>query len=131
MTLNLTLYTFKASLWGAAPRLTINELNISNVKQIEIDISNARNFSPSYLHINPKHTVPALEIDEDGSKKYSNDTTSVIHYLNEITGSKLSIPEKKAEIDKFIREMHEEADIGNILFLTSGSKQESEVKKIG
>ncbi|KAG0761243.1 hypothetical protein G6F57_007923 [Rhizopus arrhizus] len=84
MTLKLTLYTFKVSLWGAAPRLTINELNISNVKQIEIDISNARNFSPSYLHINPKHTVPALEIDEDGSKKYLNNTTSVIHYLNEI-----------------------------------------------
>ena len=114
MTLNLTLYTFKVSLWGAAPRLTINELNISNVKQIEIDISNARNFSPSYLHFNPKHTVPALEIDEDGSKKYLNNTTSVIHYLNEITGRKLSIPEKKAEIDEFIREMHEEADIGNI-----------------
>lgn len=118
MTLNLTLYTFKTSLCGAAPRLAINELNVSNVKQIEIDITNARNFSPSYLNISRKHTVSALEIDEDSSKKCLNDTISVIYYLNEIAGSKLSIPEKKAEIDEFIREMHEEADIGSILFFS-------------
>lgn len=118
MTLNLTLYTFKTSLCGAAPRLAINELNVSNVKQIEIDITNARNFSPSYLNINRRHTVSALEKDEDSSKKCLNDTISVIYYLNEIAGSKLSIPEKKAEIDEFIREMHEEADIGSILFFS-------------
>ncbi|CEG73684.1 hypothetical protein RMATCC62417_09016 [Rhizopus microsporus] len=130
MSPKLTLYTFKLSLWAAAPRVAIHELNIPNVKQIEVDLSKAENFAPSYLKINPKHTVPTLEIEqENGEKEYYDDTTSIIKYLDSLTGNTLSISQKKTEIDAFLKEMHEKADVGNPLFFTSGSKEELGAKK--
>ncbi|KAI9259293.1 hypothetical protein BY458DRAFT_491970 [Sporodiniella umbellata] len=129
MSSEFTLYTFKMSLWAAAPRVAIHELGLHNVKQVEIDLSKAENFSPSYLKINPNHTVPALEV-KDGEKKESFDSTgSVVDYLNSIAGHKLSIPEKQAEIDAFLKAMHEEGDVGNPLFFTSGSPEELESKR--
>ncbi|KAI9487196.1 MAG: hypothetical protein EXX96DRAFT_552183 [Benjaminiella poitrasii] len=125
----LTLYTFKLSLWAGAPRLAINELDIPNVKMVEVDLSKAENFSPSYLKINPNHTVPALEIDKEGKKEYLDDTKSVIEYLDRLTGNTLSLPEKKSEIDSFLEEMHDKADVGNPLFFTSGNAEELEAKK--
>ncbi|EIE81494.1 hypothetical protein G6F46_000943 [Rhizopus delemar] len=129
MTGDLTLYAFKLSLWAGAPRLAIHELAIPNVKQVEVDLSKAENFAPSYLKKNPNHTVPTLEIDENNDKNYLQDTESVVEYLNSLAGNKLSLPNKKAEIDEFIKEMHEKADVGNPLFFTSGTKEELESKK--
>ncbi|CAO3647424.1 unnamed protein product [Mucor fragilis] len=129
MSPNLTLYTFKLSLWAGVPRLAVNELDIPNVKQVEVDLSKAENFSPEYLKINPNHTVPALEIDQDGKKSYLDDTKSVVEYLDKLAGNKLSLPEKKAEIDEFLKHMHEEGDVGNPLFFTSGNQQELEAKQ--
>ncbi|KAI7901965.1 uncharacterized protein BX663DRAFT_536934 [Cokeromyces recurvatus] len=126
---NLTLYTFKLSLWAGAPRLAINELDISHVKQVEVDLSKAENFSPEYLKINPNHTVPALEIDENGKKEYLDDSISIVEYLDTLAGHKLSLPDKKEEIDAFLKEMHEKADVGNPLFFTSGNAEEMEAKK--
>ncbi|CEI96236.1 hypothetical protein RMCBS344292_10402 [Rhizopus microsporus] len=118
MSPKLTLYTFKLSLWAAAPRVAIHELNIPNVKQIEVDLSKAENFAPSYLKINPKHTVPTLEVEEEnGEKKYYDDTTSIIKYLDSLTGNTLSISQKKTEIDAFLKEMHEKADVEEHRFL--------------
>lgn len=129
MSPNLTLYTFKLSLWAGVPRTAIAELNIPNVKLVEVDLSKAENFSPEYLKINPNHTVPALEIEENGKKSYLDDTKSVVEYLDKLAGNKLSLPEKKAEIDAFLKHIHEEGDVGNPLFFTAGSQEEIDAKK--
>ncbi|KAI8082629.1 uncharacterized protein B0P05DRAFT_537784 [Gilbertella persicaria] len=129
MSAELQLYTFKLSLWAGAARLAVNELNIPGVKQVEVDLSKAENFSPEFLKINPKHTIPALEVIEHGSKRYLDDTKSVVEYLDKHTGNSLSLPEKQAEIDTFLKEIHEDADVGNPLFFTSGNPEELQAKK--
>lgn len=125
----LTLYTFKLSLWAAAGRLAVHELDVHHVKEVEIDLSKAENFSPEYLAINPEHTIPALKIEEDGKTEVKTDTKSVVEYLDTLAGNRLSIPGEKEEIEEFIKEMHETADVGNALFFTSGNRQELEQKK--
>ncbi|OBZ84918.1 Glutathione S-transferase TCHQD [Choanephora cucurbitarum] len=129
MSARLQLYTFKLSLWAAAARLAINELNVPDVKQTEVDLSKAENFSPEFLKINPNHTVPALEINEHGSKRFLDDTKSVVEYLDKLTGGHLYPAEKQAEIDRLIQKMHGEADVGNPLFFTSGHPDELKAKK--
>lgn len=129
MSPQLTLYTFKLSLWAGAGRLAVHELDIPNVKFIEVDLSKAANFSPEFLKINPNHTIPALEIDDNGKETTKDDTTSVVDYLDTLAGNKLAIPNKKAEIDEFLKQMHEEGDVGNPLFFTSGSPEELAAKK--
>jgi glutathione S-transferase len=129
MSPQLTLYTFKLSLWAGVPRLAVHELETPNVKLVEVDLSKAENFSPEFLKINPNHTVPALEIDDNGSKQYLDDTTSVVNYLNQLADNKLTIVDKQAEIDAFLKHMHEEGDVGNPLFFTAGSPEELEAKK--
>lgn len=129
MSTQLTLYTFALSLWAASGRLAVNELDIPNVKLVEVDLSKAENFSPEYLAINPNHTVPALLIQENGKSQVKDDTKSVVEYFDGLAGNQLSIPSKKEEIDAFLKEMHEEADVGNPLFFTSGNPQELEAKK--
>lgn len=129
MSPNLTLYTFKLSLWAGAGRLAVHELDIPNVKFVEIDLSKAENFSPEYLKINPNHTVPALQIEENGKTEFKDDTKSVVEYLDSLAGNKLALPQKKSEIDSFLKHMHEEADVGNPLFFTSGNPEELKAKK--
>ncbi|KAI8376840.1 hypothetical protein BD560DRAFT_391681 [Blakeslea trispora] len=129
MSAQLELFTFKLSLWGAAARLAINELNVPDVKQTEIDLSKAENFSPEYLKINPNHTVPALEINEHGSKRFLGDTKSVVEYLDKLAGGHLYPADKQAELDEFINKVHGEADVGNPLFFTSGNPEELKAKK--
>ncbi|KAI7894697.1 uncharacterized protein EV154DRAFT_497589 [Mucor mucedo] len=129
MSPQLTLYTFKLSLWAAAARLAVHELDIPDVKFVEIDLSKAENFSPEFLKINPNHTIPTLEIIEDRKKEIKQDTTSVVEYLDTLAGNRLSIPDHKDAIDAFIKEMHDDADVGNPLFFTSGSPEELEAKK--
>ncbi|KAG2237055.1 hypothetical protein BDF21DRAFT_407319 [Thamnidium elegans] len=129
MSPHLTLYTFKLSLWAAAGRLAVYELDVPDVKQVEIDLSKAENFSPEYLAINPQHTIPALKIEENGETQVKTDTKSVVEYLDNLAGNRLSIPGEKEEIDSFLKEMHQDADIGNALFFTSGNPQELEQKK--
>ncbi|KAG1448047.1 hypothetical protein G6F56_009060 [Rhizopus delemar] len=129
MSSELTLYTFKLSLWAGAPRLAIHELDIPNVKQVEVDLSKAENFSPSFLKINPNHTVPALSIQTKDKKEHLDSTKSVIEYLDSLGGHKLSLPERRVDIDEFLKAMHEEGDVGNPLFFTAGSPEELTAKK--
>lgn len=129
MSPQLTLYTFKLSLWAAAGRLAVHELDIPHVKLVEVDLSKAENFSPEFLAINPNHTIPTLVIQDNGETEVRGDTKSVVEYLDSLAGNRLSVPSKKEEIDAFLKEMHEEADVGNPLFVTSGSPQELEAKK--
>jgi glutathione S-transferase len=127
--MGLTLYTFPASLWAGVPRLFVHQNDIPNVKFVTVDLSKAENFAPDYLKVQPNHTVPALTIEENGSTRNLDDTTSVIDYLNQLVGNKYSIPEKDSEISEFLKYMHGEADVGNPLFFTSGSQDELDSKK--
>ncbi|KAI8876927.1 hypothetical protein K501DRAFT_288666, partial [Backusella circina FSU 941] len=124
-----TLYTFALSLWASAPRLLINELDITNLKEVQVDLSKAENFTADYLAVNPHNTVPALTEEKDGKVTHYTSTIEVVSYLNEANGSPLSIPEKQKEVDDFLELMHGEADVGNQLFFTSGSVPEVEAKK--
>jgi glutathione S-transferase len=124
-----TLYTFALSLWASAPRLLINELDITNLKEVQVDLSKAENFTAEYLAVNPHNTVPALTAEKDGKVTNYTSTIEVVSYLNEVNGSPLSIPDKQNDIDAFLELMHGEADVGNQLFFTSGSVPEVEAKK--
>jgi glutathione S-transferase len=129
MSPQLTLYTFALSLWAGAGRLGVYELDIPNIEFVQVDLSKAENFSPEFSKINPHHTIPALKINDNGKEDVKTDTKSVVDYFNTLAGKKLDVPDKKAEIDAFLKHMHEEADVGNPLFVLPGSPEELAAKK--
>ncbi|ORY93097.1 hypothetical protein BCR43DRAFT_526710 [Syncephalastrum racemosum] len=128
---NLKLYTFPPSLWASVPRLLIAEKHIKDIEYATIDLSKAENFSPSYLEINPNHTVPALEItDKNGRKTFLDDSIQVCDYLDQVSGEpRLYRADKSADIDAYLNEMHGKADVGNPLFFTSKDDAELAGKK--
>ncbi|KAG2217174.1 hypothetical protein INT45_003598 [Circinella minor] len=131
MTQQVKLYTFPPSLYGSIPRLLIAEKNIKNVENVTIDLSKAENFSPEYLKINPKHTVPSLEFtDETGKKVIEDNSIQVCKELDKISGTPQLYTDKNAnEIDTYVKDMHDNADVGNTLFFTSRDPAELTRKK--
>ncbi|TKA51968.1 hypothetical protein B0A53_05052 [Rhodotorula sp. CCFEE 5036] len=72
------LYWFPGSVWASVPRLTAAEKGFTD-NELEtriVDLVKGENFSPAYLKINPKGTVPALvvpyahTVDEGISTKF-------------------------------------------------------------
>ncbi|GAA5863422.1 hypothetical protein JCM3774_005286 [Rhodotorula dairenensis] len=72
------LYWFPGSVWASVPRLTAAEKGFTE-NELEtriVDLVKGENFSPAYLTINPKGTVPALvvpyahTVDEGISTKF-------------------------------------------------------------
>ncbi|KAI8144174.1 hypothetical protein BJV82DRAFT_513950 [Fennellomyces sp. T-0311] len=127
----LKLYTFPPSLYASIPRLLIAEKSIKDIEFVTIDLSKAENFSPDYLKKNPKHTVPTLEFtDENGKQVLETDSTIVCKELDKVSGAPhLYTAANAAEIDAYVNDMHDNADVGNGLFFTSGSEGELAKKK--
>ncbi|KAL0085267.1 hypothetical protein J3Q64DRAFT_1120363 [Phycomyces blakesleeanus] len=130
MPITYKLYVFKLSLWAAVPRLLIAERGLEGIQEIEIDLSKGENYSPEFLAINPHATVPTLEVFRDGVRTdVLTDSISVSEYLNKLSGPKTEVPRPTDQGSKLLQRMHGEADVGNPLFFTSGTREELEFKK--
>ncbi|KAI9268259.1 hypothetical protein BDA99DRAFT_505326 [Phascolomyces articulosus] len=127
----IKLYTFPPSLYASIPRLLIAEKSIKNVENVTIDLSKAENFSPEYLKINPHHTVPSLEFtDETGKRIVEDDSIEICKQLDKLSGSpQLYTSANASVIDDYVKDMHDNADVGNVLFFTSRNQDELEKKK--
>ena len=81
--------------------------------------------------INPKHTVPSLEYaDETGKKVIEDDSIQVCKELDKLSGAPRLYTDNNAnEIDTYVKDMHDNADVGNILFFTSRDQAELIKKK--
>lgn len=80
---------------------------------------------------NPHHTVPTLEVaDVDGRTTIETDSIQVCKLLDKISGNPLLETSENAEaIDTFVKEMHDNADVGNPLLFTSRDEAELAEKK--
>ncbi|KAI9492596.1 hypothetical protein BDB00DRAFT_873175 [Zychaea mexicana] len=127
----IKLYTFPPSLYASIPRLLIAEKNIQGVEYVTVDLSKAENFAPDYLKVNPNHTVPALEFtDERGSKSIEDDSIEVCKQLDKMSGEpQLYTSQNASSIDSYVKDMHDNADVGNPLFFTSRDESELAKKK--
>lgn len=97
-----TLYTFGASVWGAAAELAVHELGVPDVEFKQTNLLQGENFEPAFIAKNPNATLPTLEAD---GKTFTN-TTDVVHYLASIAPTPL--PEPTAEQKELIRIIHED-----------------------
>ncbi|CAO3599501.1 unnamed protein product [Absidia cylindrospora] len=127
--MTLDVYTFPPSLWAAVPRLIIEEKSIPDVKYITTDLSKAENFSPEFLKLNPNHTIPVV-VDEQANKTLTN-SISVSKYLDEKSGNTLT-PKDQHQVDHMnalLDLLHGTHDVGNPLFFTAASDQDSDAKR--
>lgn len=87
-----TLYTFSGSVWASSPRLTLIEKGYSctDLDVKTVDLIRGENFSPSYLRINSKGTVPTLVVpllettsaEVDTKFRAINDTKAILEFLD-------------------------------------------------
>jgi len=110
------LYTFGLSVWSAVPELAIIELgypegaiDIRTVVLIE-----GANFTPEFLQLNPKATLPTLVA---GSKVYTT-TKDVTHYFVQHASKKV------APGSAFIDKLHEEKYDPNLPMLLVRNEDE-------
>ncbi|GAA5990892.1 hypothetical protein JCM10908_000067 [Rhodotorula pacifica] len=89
------LYWFPGSVWASVPRLTAAEKGFTE-NELEtriVDLVKGENFSPAFLRINPKGTVPALvvpyahTVDEGISTKFKAicSTSEICDFLDRST----------------------------------------------
>ncbi|ORZ07848.1 hypothetical protein BCR42DRAFT_495706 [Absidia repens] len=127
--MTVDVYTFPPSLWAAVPRLIIEEKNIPDINYITTDLSKAENFSPEFLKLNPNHTIPVV-VDEQANKTLT-DSIAVSKYLDEKSGNTLT-PKDKHQVDQMnglLDLLHGTHDVGNPLFFTAASDQDSDAKR--
>ncbi len=100
-----TLYTFSASVWGAAAELAVAQLGYpaGAVEAKTTNLVEGQNFEPSFLDKNPNGTLPTLEVD--GGIVYKN-TTDVVKYL--ASQAPTPLPAPSPEQQELIRVIHEE-----------------------
>ncbi|KAJ1018045.1 hypothetical protein NDA16_004914 [Ustilago loliicola] len=152
-----TLYTFSGSVWASAPRLTLIEKGYSSTDLDfkVVDLVKGENFSPSYLRINSKGTVPTLVVpllettsaEVDTKFRAIADTKAILEFLDKsrssntlANGGEGGAPapilapatiEGKANSDDLIKIVHEQAVDPNFLLLGLRSEAELQVKKAG
>jgi glutathione S-transferase len=86
------LYYSPSSIWSAVALLALQEKGYGEdeVDLKEVDISKGENFSPAFLRLNPKATVPTLVVplektlgpDTESRYKAITDTKSVVEFLD-------------------------------------------------
>ncbi|EPT04259.1 hypothetical protein FOMPIDRAFT_1021944 [Fomitopsis schrenkii] len=94
------LYVFGLSVWSAVPELAVEDLEYPEgaVEQKVVNLVEGENFTPEFLQINPKGTLPALQVDGQAF----TDTQSVTHWLVK------NAPKKVAAGTSFIGKLHED-----------------------
>ncbi|KAF9044887.1 hypothetical protein BDZ89DRAFT_1099705 [Hymenopellis radicata] len=77
-----TLYTFSASIWGAAAELAVAQLGYpaGAVEVKTINLVEGQNFEPSFLDKNINGTLPTLDVD---GEVYKNTTDVLIRVIHE------------------------------------------------
>ncbi|PWN48282.1 hypothetical protein IE53DRAFT_370759 [Violaceomyces palustris] len=153
-----TLYTFDGSVWASAPRLALIEKGYSDydLDVKVVDLIKGENFSPSYLRINSKGTVPTLVVpilettSSEVSTKFKalNDSKSILEFLdksrnqqildNKGQGDSTPAPvlapatiEGKAKSDALIKAVHDDNADPNFLLLGARTLEELEANKQG
>ncbi|EIN13551.1 hypothetical protein PUNSTDRAFT_109749 [Punctularia strigosozonata HHB-11173 SS5] len=117
------LYTFGPSVWAAVPALAIPELGYSE-DAIEIKVVNlaeGQNFTPAFLKINPRATLPTLEA---AGKAYTS-TKEVTDYLVK------HAPAEVAKGTDLIDIVHEDKYDPNFIKLAARSDAELAAKADG
>jgi glutathione S-transferase len=76
--MSTTLYSFPPSIWAAPTRLVFAEKKITDFTIKNIDLSQAENYSPEFLEINPQGYIPVIEVGE----KRVIGSTDVCEYID-------------------------------------------------
>ncbi|EPQ28052.1 uncharacterized protein PFL1_04379 [Pseudozyma flocculosa PF-1] len=153
------LYTFDGSVWGSAPRLALVEKGYAD-QDLEIkivDLAKGENFSPSYLRINAKGTVPSLVVpilettsaEVDTKFRALTDSKPILEFLDKsrsqpildskgegLAGAPAPVLapatiEGKALSDEIIKLVHADTANPNKLFLGARSVEELQKQKQG
>ncbi|CCM00952.1 uncharacterized protein FIBRA_02999 [Fibroporia radiculosa] len=112
------LHVFGLSVWSAVPELAVEELEYpeGSVEKKTVNLVEGENFTPEFLQINPKGTLPVLQADG----QVFTDTTSVTRYLVQ------NAPKKVAPGTAFIAKVHEDKYDPNFPLLLT--RDENELK---
>jgi len=94
------LYVFGLSVWSAAPELAVAELEYPEgaVEKKVVNLVEGENFTPEFLAVNPKATLPTLQADGE----VFTDTASVTHWLVKHASKKVTTG------TTFITKIHED-----------------------
>lgn len=153
------LYSFDGSVWASVPLLALIEKGYGpdDVDIKTVDLIKGENFSPTYLRINPKATLPSLvvpiadTISKEVDTKYRALTTTqeVIKFLDSSrsaqtldargeSGSANAAPvlapatvEANAIADAIVMLLHSNESDPNFLLLTARTKEELEKQRQG
>ncbi|KIJ68253.1 hypothetical protein HYDPIDRAFT_124532 [Hydnomerulius pinastri MD-312] len=114
------LYTFGPSVWATVPELAIRELGYApdDIERKVVNLAQGENFSPAFLRINPKGTLPTLEAD---GKAYTS-TAEVTSYLVEHAHKRVTPG------TSFIAKIHEDRYDPNFPLLLARSEEEIQAK---
>ncbi|SPC66347.1 uncharacterized protein UHOD_07587 [Ustilago sp. UG-2017b] len=148
-----TLYTFSGSVWASSPRLMLIEKGYSStdLDLKTVDLICGENFSPTYLRINSKGTVPTLVVpllettsaEVDTKFRAINDTKAILEFLDRSRSSNTVVGangapapilapatiEGKEDSDDIIKIVHEQPVDPNFLLLGLRSVAELDGKR--
>ncbi|KZT06896.1 uncharacterized protein LAESUDRAFT_736746 [Laetiporus sulphureus 93-53] len=118
-----TLYVFGLSVWSAVPELAVEELGYQEgqIEKKVVDLVEGANFTPDFLKINPKATLPVLQA---GGQVFT-DTQSVTHYLVK------NAPKKVTVGTAFIAKLHEDKYDPNFPLLLTRNEDELQAAASG
>lgn len=94
------LYVFGLSVWSAVPELAVEEVGYPSgaIEKKVVNLVEGANFTPEFLHLNPRATLPTLQVDG----KVLTDTATVTAWIVK-HGQKKVIPGTQ-----FIAKLHED-----------------------
>ncbi|OCB86108.1 hypothetical protein A7U60_g6695 [Sanghuangporus baumii] len=121
------LYTFGASVWSAVPEVAFRELGYgpNDIELKTINLLQGENFSPAFLKINPKATLPTLTV---GDKAYTS-TEEVVDYL--IDNAPKPVKKATGSEKDIIARIHQDDIDPNFALLLSRSDEEKKARADG
>lgn len=153
------LYSFEPSIWASVPRLTLIEkgYHADDVEIKTVDLAKGENFSPAYLRINSKGTLPSLVVpladtlsgEVDTKYRAIIGTHEVIKFLDQSRSAQIldargengkanpapvlgpATVEASAIADRLIELVHSQKADPNFLLLTARNREELEKQKSG
>jgi len=116
---NPTLYVFGGAVWPSAPWLAVYALGEEDeIKLEQLNLIEGANFSPEFLKLNPKATLPTLVFPDD--QKTLTDTKSTVAYLI----SHARKPAGKPSGTDFVERIHADGVDPNVALLATRNDAE-------